>query len=469
MRKLELYQPYPRQKLFHNSRVRETLFMAGNQLGKTLAGAAHATYHATGRYPDWYDGVRFEDATRGWVGGESAVFVRDTSQSLLFGEPGKLGTGFIPRECIIDDSIVMARGVPGAIDRCAIKHVSGGRSMIGFKNYEQGREKWQGSTLSWVWLDEEPDEEIYTEALTRTNATGGMVWMTFTPLRGMSHVVRRFLNEHSPDRQVINMTIEDVLHYSEEDRRKIISAYPAHEREARAKGIPMLGEGKIFPVTEELITCKPFDIPFTYQRLGGLDFGWSHPTAAAKIAYDPETDIAYVTHVYRVKEATPLLHSAALKAWGEELLWAWPHDGLQHDKGSGEQLADIYRKNGLKLLSERATFPDGTSGVEAGLMMMLDRMQTGRFKVFNTCSDFFEEFRLYHRKDGKVVKEGDDILCAIRYALMMLRYAQFLPMDRIRDQVRDKYSISTRNSVQIEYNPLDPDYIARDQYNPNRM
>lgn len=45
-------------------------------------------------------------------------------------------------------------------------------------------------------------------------------------------------------------------------------------------------------------------------------------------------------------------------------------------------------------------------------------------EVFKHLSDWFEEFRLYHRKDGKVVKEGDDLMCATRYALMMLRHAQ---------------------------------------------
>ena len=61
--------------------------------------------------------------------------------------------------------------------------------------------------------------------------------------------------------------------------------------------------------------------------------------------------------------------------------------------------------------------------VEAGLMDMLTRMQTGRFKVFRHLHDWWEEFRLYHRKDGKVVKEGDDLMSATRYAGMMLRFA----------------------------------------------
>ena len=56
-------------------------------------------------------------------------------------------------------------------------------------------------------------------------------------------------------------------------------------------------------------------------------------------------------------------------------------------------------------------------------MDMLTRMQTGRFKVFRHLHDRFEEFRLYRRKDGKVVNEGDDLMSATRYAIMMLRFA----------------------------------------------
>ena len=147
---------------------------------------------------------------------------------------------------------------------------------------------------------------------------------------------------------------------------------------------------------------------------------------------DRDADIIFVTKEYREREATPLIHSGALKPWGSWLPWAWPHDGLQHDKGSGEQLAAQYRGHGLNMLPERATFDDGTNGVEAGLADMLDRMQTGRWKVFSTCTNWFEEFRLYHRKDGKIVKERDDVISASRYALMMKRFAETSPIVRGR-------------------------------------
>ena len=75
------------------------------------------------------------------------------------------------------------------------------------------------------------------------------------------------------------------------------------------------------------------------------------------------------------------------------------------------------------MLMDHAQFEDGSVSVEAGLMAMLSRMQSGQFKVFDHLNDWWDEFWLYHRKDGKVVKEGDDLMSATRYAVMMLRHA----------------------------------------------
>jgi hypothetical protein len=143
----------------------------------------------------------------------------------------------------------------------------------------------------------------------------------------------------------------------------------------------------------------------------------------------------YVAQAYRKREATPIIHAAALKAWGENLRFAWPHDGLQHDKQSGKQLALSYREAGLRLLPEHAKWRDGGIGVEAGLMEMLDRMQTNRLKVFEPLGDWFDEFRLYHRVDGKPVKEYDDLISATRYAIMCIGQARPLERKRPRGPV----------------------------------
>ena len=432
--RLRFYTPYRKQVEFHKAGAayRERLFMAGNQLGKTLSGAAEAAMHLSGQYPDWWPGRRWDRPITMMAGSESYELTRDGVQRLLVGPPlseEDWGTGYIPKAAILETT--RRSGVSGSLDSITVRHASGGASTLLLKGYDQGRSKWQANTVDYVWFDEEPPEDVYLEGITRTNATGGSVAVTFTPLKGMSTVVARFImpgeDEGAKYRTVTTMTIDDAEHYSAEERARIIASYPAHEREARTKGVPSLGSGRIFPVSEESITVTPFEIPKHWVQIGGLDFGWDHPFAGAGCAWDRDADVFYVTKVYREREATPIIHAAALKPWGGWLPWSWPHDGLQHDKGSGEQLAVQYRTQGLNMLPERATFDDGSNGVEAGISDMLQRMQTGRFKVFSTCGEFFEEVRLYHRKDGKIVKARDDVISASRYALMMKRFAKLKP------------------------------------------
>ena len=428
---LFFYKPYSKQRDFHfaGTQFRERLLMAGNQLGKTYAAGNEVAMHATGLYPDDWNGKRFNHAPRGWVGSVTSELTRDGAQRILLGPVGRWGSGCIPKETLKD--IKRARGVPDAVETILVNHVSGEVSQITFKSYKDGREAWQAETLDFIWFDEEPPEDIYVEGVTRTNNTRGLVFLTFTPLLGMSNVVMRFYakdpldpSKPHPDRHITNMTIHDVEHYDDEQKRQIIAAYPIHEREARAMGIPMLGSGRIFPVAEEVLREDPIgEIPTGWKQIIGMDFGWDHPTAAVRLLHDPVNDVVHVASAYRQAEASPLIHAAAIKPWGDWIPVAWPHDALQHDK-SGEQYKNLYSEQGLAMLSTHASYDDKRkNGVEEGLMDILQRMQTGRFKVDRTLSQWWEEFRMYHRKDGEVVKERDDLMSATRYAVMMLRYA----------------------------------------------
>lgn len=397
--------------------------MAGNQLGKTLAAGYEVAMHLTGEYPDWWVGRRWDRAVVGWAAGVTGESTRDNPQRILLGRPSAIGTGAIPKSSLLDTS--SSRGLADAVDTIHVRHKSGEISTLQLKSYEKGREKWQGETLDFVWFDEECDETIYTEGLTRTNATGGLTLMTFTPLLGITGVVKRFYPRVSamPGTHVTQMTIDDAGHYTPEARQAIISSYKKHERDARIKGIPQLGSGRVFPVDEDDIRVDAFEIPPHWPQLCGLDLGWNHPSAAVRMAWDRDADVLYIIAAHRQREQTPAMFAASVKPWGDWLPWSWPHDALQHDKSSGEQMALLYKAQGLNMLDDRATFEDGGNGVEAGVMEMLDRMQTGRWKVFAHLNDWFEEFRLYHRKDGLIVKVGDDLLSASRYAMMMRRYA----------------------------------------------
>jgi phage terminase large subunit-like protein len=418
---LDAYHPYPKQTMFHDAgaRHRERLFMAGNQLGKSLAGAAEIACHLTGLYPAWWRGRRFEHAPAGWAAGVTAETTRETIQRLLMGRDDA-GTGLLPAGLLTETGMSHRAG---CLARIKVKHAKGGIASLALKSYEKGRRKWQGETLDFVWFDEEPPAEIYAEGLTRTAATGGLVFLTFTPLLGMSEVVSRFLQEPSPDRHVTRMTIEEAPHIGLAERARILAGYRPHEREARARGVPQLGSGAVFPVSESALLVEPFAIPRHWPQIAGLDFGWDHPTAAARLAWDREGDVLYLADTYARREATPLEHAGALRAWGAWLPFAWPQDGLQRAKDSGAPLAEQYRRHGLNLLPLHATHENGGTDLEAGLMEMLERMQTGRWKVFRSAEPWLAEFRLYHRKEGQVVKRQDDVLSASRYAMMMRRHA----------------------------------------------
>ena len=200
--RLKHYAPYGKQREFHaKGKVdSERLFMAGNQLGKTLSGGAEWAMHLTGRYPDWWEGATFEKPVIMWAAGVTGESTRDNPQRILVGPPTQeeaWGTGMIPKEALIDWDRAM--GVPNLLDNVTVRWGGGGDvsnvSVLSFKAYEKGREKWQGPTLDGVWFDEEPPLDIYTEGLTRTNRgqRGQFVMITFTPLLGMSDVVRLFL------------------------------------------------------------------------------------------------------------------------------------------------------------------------------------------------------------------------------------------------------------------------------------
>jgi len=419
------YVPYPKQQEFHDigATHRERLLLAGNQSGKTLAASMEVAYHATGRYPDWWKGIRFDSPIRGWVAGTSAEGTRDTVQRLLLGDGPDYGTGSIPKSSLKE--VKQARTVTGAVGQIFIHYKNGGTSYLGVRTYEQPRERWQGESLNLLWCDEEPPRELYTEGLTRLNAREGISLMTMTPLLGMTETVKMFYPHPTTlDRSLTMMTIDDVDHYTEVEKQQIIASYPAHEREARLNGIPMLGSGRVFPVTQESISCKPFEVPEYWPRLGAIDFGWDHPTGAVSMAWDRDADCIYVTHCHRERERTPDQIAVELKQWNPGMPWTWPHDGYVHDKGSGITIADQYRRLGLRMMQEHATFDRGGHGTEAGVMEMLDRMKSGRFKVFHHLEDWFGEFNMYHRKDGKIVKENDDLLSATRLTVMAKRYAK---------------------------------------------
>ena len=441
--RIDQYDPYPYQQQFHETGKdsNQRLLMAANRIGKSFCGAAEMSYHLRGIYPDWWKGRRYDQPITAWAGGVSNETTRDIVQAELLGspdDPDAFGSGAIPKNYIIKTE--RKPGVPNAKSVALIRHVSGGNSSLHFKAYEMGVEKWQGRSVDVVWLDEEPSRDIYSQAVTRTLDRRGMVYMTFTPEAGMTETVAAFMNRIQAGQSLVNATWDDASekiksmkgqqgHLSEAVMEQILSAYSPHEREMRRYGRPSIGSGLIFPVDEEKIIIDPVEIKDHWPRIAAIDFGWDHPTAVVWCAVDRDEDVFYVYDCHRESKASPSIHAQAIRSRPHFIPIAYPHDGNRRDSMGNPGLADQYRNLGCNFLLQHFSNPPalgenkGSNSIEEGLMAMLQSMEAGNFKVFSTLSSWFEEFRMYHRKGGKVVPFRDDLMSATRYAFQSQRFA----------------------------------------------
>lgn len=433
--KIVTYKPYPWQKEFHAAGKDnpERMLMAANRVGKTMSAAAEITYHLTGDYPEWWEGRRFEKPTLVWTGSPTNETSKDIVQNELLGGMGEtLGTGWIPKSRLVGRPTTRQAGVKNVADTFSVRHRSGGLSLCVLKTYEQGWQKWQGTAPHVVWDDEEPDDyKIFSESQTRILTSKGVLLVTFTPLLGVTELVEHF-QRGGPGIYLKGASWDDAPHLNKEDRDRLALSYRSHERQARTQGVPMMGEGAVFPVDDNLIRIDPIRIPGHWARIKGCDFGIDHPAAGVDIAWDRDQDVIYLIDCYRKANEQVPYHAVWFNKSGRRIPVAWPHDGMNREKSGGKTLAQHYRDHGVNMMSKSARYPrargdesdkGGPQPVEPIVDEMLERMTTGRFKAFSSLPDFFEEKRSYHRKDGKIVDRRDDILKALFYAVMMKRYA----------------------------------------------
>lgn len=436
-RKIDKYKPYPWQTEFHAAGVGhpERMLMAANRVGKTVGAAAEVVFHMTGDYPAWWEGKRFAHPVLIWTGSPTNETSKDIVQAELLGGLGeKLGTGWVPRGSLVGSPRTRQAGVKDVVETFTVRHKSGGLSTCSLKTYEQGWQKWQGTAPHVVWMDEEPDDyKIFSEAQTRILTSHGIVLVTFTPLSGLTDLVQHFQELGGVDGSGVFLkgaTWEDAPHLSREDKDRLGASYRTHERDARTKGIPMMGEGAIFPIGDDEIRVEAFPIPKHWARIKGCDFGMDHPAAGCELAWDRDQDVIYLIDCYRKANEKAPYHAAWFNKTNRQVPVAWPHDGMNREKSGGRNLADHYRDHGVNMLNKSARYPKvpgedekgGPQPVEPIVDEMLERMQTGRFKVFAHLAEFFEEKRSYHRKDGIIQAKRDDILKAVFYAAMMKRY-----------------------------------------------
>jgi len=387
--------------LTHNQRA----FIAANRVGKTQAGAFEVTCHATGIYPDWWPGIKFDNPVDIWIAGENSKTVFDILQMELLGKPSEFGTGMLPGETIL--STKKGAGL-SYMDNVFVKHISGGTSTIQMKSYSQGRETFQGTARHFIWLDEECPDDIYEECLLRTMTTNGQVMMTFTPLMGMTNLIQSFKEGKDPSKCIVSATWDDAPHLSEDQKKTMFASLPPHQRDARSRGIPQLGSGAVYPVPETSLIVPAFPIPQHWKRAYALDVGWN-ATAALWVAIDPESGVKYIHSEHKMGGELPIIHADAIKARGDWIPGVIDPASRGRGQDDGKRLFDQYVERGLHLEPAK-------NAVESGIYSVWEQLSTGKLKFFDNLPMLMHEFRLYRRDEkGHIIKKDDHLLDCLRY------------------------------------------------------
>ncbi|MEZ9229980.1 terminase family protein [Vibrio amylolyticus] len=439
--KLASFTAYPYQKKFYKAgaKYHQRFLMAANRIGKTFGTAFEVALHLTGRYPDWWEGHRFDKPILCWAVGITGDQVRDVLQSELFGtatvkNTEAIGTGAIPKDAIIIDMLVKdGHKITGA----TIKHVSGATSELVFKSTQQGEHVMMGATVDLIWLDEEDkhkSSQIYSQCLTRTGTTNGHVILTATPENGKTELVQQFQDDDTGELYLQNATWDDAPHLTESAKKRLLAGIPSWQRDMRSRGIPVLGSGLVFEF-DPYTKIKRVDIDNADEVLWSLDIGWTTDvTALSLMVIKPDGTIGIKEQYYLTEDEDG--NNKRLAPSVAEIIKGNPNKGIaphlyenaplirpndasmSADNGGG--YGYLLRKLGVKVQEKGAHNPSSNSivgwnmstGAEncvtTGLLNLNEYFRMDKLFIDPSCTELLKEMTGYYAepKAGGGIKYG---------------------------------------------------------------
>ena len=411
---------HKKQLAFHKCKKRNRWVFGGNRSGKTECGAVETIWILRGIHP--YRKNR-KDAF-GWSVSLSQQVQRDVAQSKIL--------KYLPKSWIAD--IVMLSGrkdapASGIIDQIKIKNVFGGISTLGFKSCDQGRDKFQGCSLDFVWIDEEPPKDVYEECLMRVMDRRGDIFGTMTPLKGETFIYNEiYLNrKRNPQVWCEFMSWEDNPYLSKSECKLLTQAMDEASLDSRKYGKFSKGAGLVYPEFDSSVhVIPPFPVPKEWQEAISIDPGLNNPLSAHWYAVDWDGNIYVVAEHFSAGQDIDA-HARCIRDISARIGWKTDNKGriyaLIDSAANQRTLASV--KSVSELFSEKGILvnPNVNKDVFAGICRVKEYLKTGNGKpnlyIFDNCKNMIEEFMGYHWADGdSPVKRDDHCMDELRYFIM---------------------------------------------------
>ncbi len=411
---------HKKQLAFHRCKKRNRWVFGGNRSGKTECGAVEAIWLAHGIHP-WRKNRK---NVFGWVVSLSQQVQRDVAQSKIL--------HYLPPEWIVDITMLSGRKDSpsgGVIDQIKIKNVFGGISTIGFKSCDQGREKFQGSSLDFVWFDEEPPKDIYEECLMRVMDRRGDIFGTMTPLKGMTFIYNEiYLNrKNNPEVWCQFMSWEDNPFLSKQEIKLLEGALDGPSLDSRRYGKFSSGEGLVYPEFDPAVhVIPPFPVPPEWQDAISIDPGLNNPLSAHWYAVDWDGNIYVVAEHFAAGRdvdfhARSIKHICGLMGWKSDSKGRYcaliDSAANQRTLASSKSVAELFCDNGILVNT------NVNKDVFSGICRVKEYLKRGNGRadiyIFDTCRNMIEEFLTYSWGSGDSPKKVDDhCMDELRYYIM---------------------------------------------------
>jgi phage terminase large subunit-like protein len=466
---IKYFRPFNHQLEFFKTGASERRgILAANRIGKTVSTCYETAYHLTGLYPDWWEGYRFDKPITCMVAGEGWSQVALVLQNELLGSQDvkitdNLGTGAIPRDCIITDTM---RNDGANCIGVEVKHAKGGNSYLLFANYTQEVRQLQGFKLNLAVFDEQPPDDFFSEIVTRTATTQGKVLCSFTPLKGLNGLVSKFWNKEE-GYEFIRVSWDDVPEYDpwgqpfllKETRRQLERDYLPHEREARIAGKPVMGKGAVFQI-REWPTYTTGQIDFSripnIQRVIALDLGLVNDQTVITLMYwEPYERTAYLHKqicVQGVEEAVPsqyINHLLRPEVFGTPIVLPADASTPGRYTMSSNSIREMFESYELNVYQKAIMNPPDQEGrvtnhKSYGINQMRQMLEVGSLMVNENCTQFLSNARNYYVDEKGRFSDPDDTIDSARYALLACLQGIAEPWDNRSPQqrmsaARDKY------------------------------
>lgn len=411
---------HKKQIEFHKCQKKNRWVFGGNRSGKTECGAVEAVYMARGIHP--YRENRKD--VFGWVVSLSTQVQRDVAQAKVL---NYLNPSWI-------EDVTMLSGKKGSlkygvIDQIRIKNVFGGTSVIGFKSCDQGREKFQGSSLDFVWFDEEPPKDVYDECRMRVLDKRGDIFGTMTPLKGLTFIYDEIYLNQSGSQDVWCEFMEwgDNPYLDKNETDALTKTLSKDQLESRRFGRFTSGSGLVYPEFDQNYhVIEPFSVPFDWQDTISIDPGLNNPLSATWFAVDYDGNIyALYEHYEAGKDIA--YHSQKIKEISDALGWKRGTGGRiealidsaanQRTLASEKSVTELFYDYGISVNPK--VNKDMFSGIQRVKQYFNKEFATSKLFIFKNCTNLIRELKSYRWGDGDIPKKVDDhSLDALRYYVM---------------------------------------------------